>query len=213
DAVEACLEYLRRRGTHWSPRPSKDDVRREFDRIWWQLADRQIEDLIDLPLIANVEVLDLLDVLTGTVNTALHTDENLSSLVICHMVNLSLAHGNSDASCFAYVWFAIIAGPRFGNYTDGFRFGSLGYQLVQQRGMKRYEARTYMSISNLVIPRDKHARSGLDLILRAFDVASRIGYLTFAAYCCDSLNSNSLTIGEPLSGLQWQAEKGLAFAR
>src|SRR5580693_4264141 len=213
DAVEACLEYLRRRGTHWSPRPSRDDVRREYDRIWWQLAGRQIEDLIDLPLIASAEALDILDVLTETVNTALHSDENLSSLVICHMVNLSLAHGNSDASCFAYVWFAIIAGPRFGNYRDGFRFGSLGYQLVQQRGLKRYEARTYMSFGNLVIPWAKHARSGRDLILRAFDMANRMGDLTFAAYCCDSLNSNSLTVGDPLEKTQSQAEKGLEFAK
>src|SRR5580693_6173726 len=213
DAVEACLEYLRRRGTHWSPRPRKDDVRREYDRIWLQLAGRQIEDLIDLPLIASAQVLDILDVLTEAVNTALHTDENLSSLVICHMVNLSLAHGNSDASCFAYVWFAIIAGPRFGNYKDGFRFGSLGYQLVQHRGLKRYEARTYMSFGNLVIPWAKHARSGRDLILGAFDVANRIGDLTFAAYCCDSLNSNSLTVGDPLEETQSQAEKGLEFAK
>jgi PAS domain S-box-containing protein len=213
DAVDACLEYLRRRGVHWSPHPGMDEVRREYDRIWWQLAGRQIEDLIDLPLIANAEVLDVLNVLTETVNTALHTDENLSSLVICHMVNLSLAHGNSDASCFAYVWFAVIAGPRFGNYIDGFRFGSLGYQLVQQCGLKRYEARTYMSFGNLVIPWAKHARSGRDLILRAFDLANRSGDLTFAAYCCDSLNSNSLTVGDPLKETQSQAEKGLEFVK
>ena len=212
-AVEVCLEYLRRGGTQWSEHPDRDDVLREYDRIWSLLGSRQIETLIDLPLMSNSGILDTLDVLTEIVNTALHSDENLSSLVICHMVNLSVEHGNSDASCFAYVWFAIIAGPRFGNYKDGFRFGRLGYELVERRGLKRYEARTYMSFGNLVIPWEKHARDGRDLILRAFDVANRIGDLTFAAYCCDSLNSNSLTLGEPLSGLQWQAEKGLAFAR
>jgi PAS domain S-box-containing protein len=70
-----------------------------------------------------------------------------------------------------------------------------------------------MSFGNLVIPWAQHARNGRDLILRAFDVANRMGDLTFAAYCCDSLNSNSLTVGEPLSDLQSQAENGLAFAR
>ena len=39
----------------------------------------------------------------------------VSSLVICRMVNLNLEHGNSDGSCFAYVWFVIIAGPRGGS--------------------------------------------------------------------------------------------------
>jgi len=39
----------------------------------------------------------------------------VSSLVICRIVNLNLEHGNSDGSCFAYVWFVIIAGPRGGS--------------------------------------------------------------------------------------------------
>lgn len=212
-AVAVCLEYLRRGGTDWSAHPTSDEARREYDRIWSQLGSRQIEDLIDLPLMTNPSVLDILDVLTEIVTTAMHTDENLSSLVVCRMVNLSLEHGNCDASCFAYVWFAIIAGSRFGNYKGGFRFGCLGYELVQQRGLKRYEARTYMSFGNLVIPWARHARSGRDLIRRAFEVANRIGDLTFATYCCDSLNSNALTVGDPLIEVQSQAENGLTFAK
>ena len=211
--IEVCLDYLRRGGVCWSAHPTGDEARREYDRIWLQLGSRQIEELIDLPLMTNTGVLDILDVLTEIVTTAMHTDENLSSLVVCHMVNLSLEYGNSDASCFAYVWFAIIAGPRFGNYRGGFQFGCLGYELVQKRGLKRYEARTYMSFGNLVIPWAKHARSGRNLIHRAFDAANRIGDLTFAAYCRDSLNSNSLTVGDPLAEVQSQAEEGLEFAK
>jgi PAS domain S-box-containing protein len=212
-AIEVCLEYLRRGRVYWSAHPTGDEARREYDRIWSQLGSRQIEELADLPLMTNPGVLDVLDVLTEIVTTAMHTDEHLSSLVVCHMVNLSLEHGNSDASCFAYVWFAIIAGARFGNYEGGFRFGRLGYELVQQRGFKRYEARTYMSFGNLVIPWARHARNGRDLIHRAFDAANRIGDLTFAAYCRDSLNSNSLTVGDPLAEVQSQAEEGLEFAK
>ena len=212
-AIEVCLEYLRRGGVYWSAHPTGDEARREYDRIWSQLGSRQIEELAELPLMTNPGVLDVLDVLTEIVTTAMHTDENLSSLVVCHMVNLSLEHGNSDASCFAYVWFAIIAGARFGNYEGGFRFGRLGYELVQECGFKRYEARTYMSFGNLVIPWARHARNGRDLIHRAFDAANRIGDLTFAAYCRDSLNSNSLTVGDPLAGVQSQAEEGLEFAK
>ena len=67
---------------------------------------------------------------------ALFTDANLLSLVICRMVNLSLEHGNSDGSCFAYVCLGMIAGPHFGDYKAGFRFGRLGYELVEKRGLK-----------------------------------------------------------------------------
>ena len=44
---------------------------------------------------------------------AMFTDENLHALVVCRMVNLSLEHGNSDASCFAYVSLGMLAGAAF----------------------------------------------------------------------------------------------------
>jgi PAS domain S-box-containing protein len=212
-AVEVCLEYLRRSGTDWSPHPTSDEVRREFDRIWFQVGSRQIEELIDLPLMTNPDDLDGLDVLAEVVTPALFCDENLSSLVICRMVNLSLEHGNSDGSCFAYVWFAIIAGPRFGRYDAGFRFGRLGYDLVEERGLKRFQARTYMSFGDIVLPWTKHVRAGRDLIRRAFDAANEIGDVTFAGYCCDHLTKNMLATGDQLVEVQREAENGLQFAQ
>ena len=212
-AVEVCLAYLRHSGTDWSSHPTSDQARREYDRIWTQLGDRQIEDLVDLPLMTNPDVLDALDVLAEVVTPAKFCDENLLSLVICRMVNLSLEHGNSDGSCFAYVWFAIVAGPVFGNYKDGFRFGRLGYELVENRGLTRYQARTYMSFGNIVMPWAKHARTGRDLIRRAFDIANRMGDLTFMAYCRDELISNFLTVGDPLAEVLSEAESALEFVQ
>ena len=211
--VEVFLEYLRRVGTDWKPRPDRGEVLQEYDRIWSQLGNRQIEDLVDLPLVTNPQILDILDVFTEIVTPSLFFDENLCSLVICHMVNLSLEYGNCDASCFAYVWFAILAGPRFGNYKDGYRFGRLGYELVEKRGLTRYQARTYMCFGNIVMPWTKHALSGRDLVRRAFDAAYRIGDLTFAAYSRNELITNFLTVGDPLADVQAEAENGLAFAQ
>jgi predicted ATPase len=212
-SVEVCLEYLRRGGTDWSPHPTRDEVQREYDRIWSLLGSRQIEELVDLPLMTNPALLDTLDVLAELVPPALFTDENFLSLVICRMVNVSLQHGNSDGSCFAYVWFAIIAGPRFSNYKAGARFGQLGYDLVEKRGLKRFQARTYMSFGNIVLPWTKHVRTGRDLVRRAFDAAYRVGDLTFAAYSRSQLITNLLSAGDLLADVQREAENGLEFAQ
>ncbi|HEX4651288.1 MAG TPA: AAA family ATPase [Granulicella sp.] len=211
--VEVCLEYQRNQGVHWSAHPSDDDVRQEYDRIWRLLAGRSIEELVDLPLVNDPEICGTLNVLTEVVTPALFTDKNLLSLVICRMVNLSLEHGNSDGSCFAYVWLGMILGPHFGDYQAGFRFGRLGYELVEKRGLHRYQARAYMSFGNLVMPWTRHIRSGRDLVRRAFDAATKIGDLTFAAYSCNNLNTNLLAAGDPLSEVQQEAEQGLDFAR
>jgi predicted ATPase len=139
-AVEVFLEYWRGRGTDWSPHPTEEEFLREYDHIWSLLGDRQIEELVDLPLITNPDVLDVLDVFTEIVTPALFIDAKFLALVICRMVSLSLEHGNSDASCYAYIWLGLLAGPHFGNYRVGFRFGKLGYDLVEERGLSAESA-------------------------------------------------------------------------
>jgi PAS domain S-box-containing protein len=211
--VEMCLEYLRRGGTDWPPHPTPDQAQREYDRIWLKLGDRSIESILDLPLMTDPRALAELDVLTEIVTPAEFTDENLLLLVICRMVNLSLEHGNSDGSCFAYVYLGMIAGERFGDYEVGVRFGQLGYDLVEKRGLRRFQARTYLSLADLVIPWTKHVRTARDLILRTFDTADRIGDLTFAAYSRFSLNANLLATGDPLVETHREAENSFEFAQ
>ena len=103
-AVEACLDYLRRSASSGPPHPTEEEVRQEYERIWRQLGSRSIEELVDLPLMTDPDRRATMDVLTALVAPALFTDENLLCLVVCRMANLSLEHGNSDGSCFAYVW-------------------------------------------------------------------------------------------------------------
>src|SRR5215467_10172595 len=70
-----------------------------------------------------------------------------------------------------------------------------------------------MSFGNIVMPWSKHALAGRALIRRAFDIANRMGDLTFIAYCRDELISNFLTVGDPLAEVQPEAENALAFVQ
>jgi PAS domain S-box-containing protein len=212
-AVAVGLDYLRYLGIEWSPHPTKEEAHREYERVWTTLGDRPIEAIVELPLMSDPASLAIMDVLTKLAAPFEYTDANLLSLAICRMVNLSLERGNSDRSCFAYVWLGVIAGPHFGNYKDGFRFGRLGYELVEERGLNRFPARTYMCFGNFVLPWTRHIRAGRDLVRRAFEAANKDGDLTYASYCGNQLNTNLLAAGDPLVDVQREAEHGLAFAQ
>ena len=211
--IEICLEYLRRDGMTWSAHPTSDEVQREYDRIWLLLGDRQIEHLVNEPLVTDPDILDILEVLTDLITPAVFFDRDLCALVICHVVNLSLEYGISDASCFAYVWFGIIAGPRFGKYEEAVQFGQLGYDLLGKRGLRRYEARTCMCFGSVVVPWSNHARCGRHLVRHAFDVAYKMGDFTYAAYSFTQSVTNFLVVGDPLAEVQTEAEKGIEFAK
>jgi hypothetical protein len=182
--------------------------------MWALLGGREIEELIDLPVMSDPVPLATLDVLTKLALPALYAGyDNLYSLAICRAVNLSLQHGNTDASCFDYVTLgSVVAGPRFGDYASAFRFGQLACDLVDQRGFQRFKARTYVVFGNLVMPWTKHVRTGRDLVRRAFDVANAIGDLPFSTLSCNHLITNLLAAGDPLIDVQRKAEEGLEFA-
>jgi PAS domain S-box-containing protein len=213
-AIAVGLDYLRHLGIDWSPHPSNEEARREYEQVWSQLGSRMIEDLVDLPLMSDPVSLSTLDVLTKIGAPAVYTDANLVALVACRAVNLSLERGNCDASCSAYVWLSMVAGPRFGDYrTAVYRFGQLGYDLVERRGLTRFQARTYMEFGYGVVPWTRHVRAGRDPVRRAFEAAIKNGDLTYAAYCGDQLNTNFLAAGDPLAEAEREARQGLAFAQ
>ncbi|MCP3395066.1 AAA family ATPase [Bradyrhizobium sp. CCGB12] len=212
-AVDVGLGYLRQLGVHWSPNPTEAEARREYDLIWSGIRERSIEDLVTLPLMSDPASLATMDVLTKLLPPALFTDMNLLSLTICRAVNLGLEWGHSDGSCVAYVQLGMVAGLQFGDYKSGFRFGELGYELVEQRGMTRFQAATYLIFGAHVVPWTRHFRAARDLLRRAFESAHRSGDLTYAAYSCSNLNGNLFQAGDPLVEVLSEAEIGLAFAR
>src|SRR5229473_1529400 len=212
-AVEVCLEYLAHLGVEWPPHPAHEQSLAEYQRIWSTLGDRPIESLIDLPLMSDPASRATLDLLTKIAPPAFYTDENLPVLVLCLAVDLCLEHGNCDASSAAYVFLSFLAGPRFGDYQAAYRFGRLGYDLVEGRGLTRFRARIYMDFGNIVLPWTKHVRAGRDLVRRAFEVANRTGDLTYASYCGNELNTNLLMAGDPLAEVEREAKHGLAFAQ
>jgi PAS domain S-box-containing protein len=213
-AIAVGLDYLRHLGIDWSPHPTEEEARCEYERVWSQLADRTIESLIELPLMSDPASLATLDVLAKIGVPAFYTDANLLGLITCRAVNLSLEHGNCDASCSAYVWLSMVAGPCFGDYrTAVYRFGQLGYDLVEERGLTRFQPRTYMDFGGSVLPWTRHVRAGRDLVRRAFEAANKIGDLTAGSSCGNQLNTSLLVAGDPLAEAEREAEHGLAFAQ
>jgi PAS domain S-box-containing protein len=212
-AIEVCLDYLRRVGVQWSAYPTEEEVRREYDQMWRRLGGCPIEALLDLPRMSDPVACGTLDVLATAMPAALFTDSNLRYLVIGRIANLSLEHGNSDASCNAYAWLGAILGTYFGDYEAGFRFGQLGIDLVDQRGLDRFKARVYQDFGSHVIYWSRHLQSACMWIRRAFEAAQQAGDLTYAAYSCANLVTHLLVSGEPLAEVQREAESRLDFAR
>jgi PAS domain S-box-containing protein len=209
--VEVCLEYLRCVGLTWSPHPTEDEVQEEYERLWRRIGDRPIESLIDLPSMTDPRWRATMDVLSMLLETALLTDRNLLSLTLGRMANLSLEHGNADASSYGYAFLGMISGAFFGDYQAGYRFAKLAFDLVDQRGPLRFKPRVYLCFGYCVLPWTKHLRGGIELTRRAFDTANETGDINYAGYSCWNLLVLLFNEGRPLGSVRSEAENALRF--
>ncbi|WP_437301240.1 sensor histidine kinase [Sorangium sp. So ce426] len=212
-AVEICLESLRRVGVAWSPHPTDEEVRQEYERMWRTLGSRPIEALVDLPPMTDPDCRTLIDVLMSGEPPASLTDENLFCLMVGRIANLSLAHGHSDGACMAYVWVGTALGAYFGDYRAGYRFGELGLELAEKRGPLRFKARVDLVFWFMINPWSRDMRTSVDPLRRTFLAAQETGDLAYASYALNGSIALLLTGGAPLDEVNREAESSLEFAR
>ena len=213
NAVAVGLEYLQRLDDTWSSQTTEEDVQREYARLWQRLGSDPIEALLDLPLMSDPDRRATMDVLTVLTTPALFTNLNFFRLVVFRMAAFSLKHGNTDGSCLAYVWLGGILGRYFGDYQAGLRFGELGLDLVDNRGLDRLRARVYLAFAVHVAHWSQPLAACRVFLRRAFEAAREAGDLTYAAYSCSDLISNLLTAGAPLGDIEREAKNALEFVR
>jgi hypothetical protein len=212
-AVASGLEFLRRVAPHRSWQPAADYVRQEYDQLRKLFEAGLIESALDLPAVADPELLATMDVLGALVSPAQFTDLDLYRLVTVRLAMLSLRHGDSDATPFAYVTVGGIVTTYLGDARAGYRFGKLGLDLVEKRGLTRFSARADLVHAGHVGPWTQHLSSCAIYLQRSFEAARDVGDLTCAAYARVDLVTNLLATGAPLAEVEREAESALEFVQ
>jgi PAS domain S-box-containing protein len=211
--VDVGLQYLRQVGIDWSPHPTDDDVRLEYEQLWQRLGTRPIEDLINLPLMDDAGTLATMNVLSMLMPSGNNTDKNLNCLLVARMANLSLEYGNSNPSCVGYVSLALVLTTDFEDHSRALRFAQLSLDLVEKRGLDAFKARVYLRVGGAISPLMHHFRFGRSLISRACDDADKIGDVLYASHCRSYIIKSLIASGEPLDEVERDVVDALDFAR
>jgi PAS domain S-box-containing protein len=213
DAVASGLDYMRSFGVHWRPRPSDEQAHHAYLRLREELDRRTSEELVALPLMTDAASLAALDVMNRLCSPAQYTELNLYTVVVCQMLQLTLERGNGDASAAAYVRLGMVAGLRLGQYEFAERVGRIAFGLVEQRGLRRYQAAVYLNYGNLIMPWTKPVRACCVLIAQALDTAQKTGDFMYAGVSAAARVTNLLVASDSLADVQHEAETMLAFAQ
>lgn len=212
-AIDRGIEGLQLLGIEITPHPSREQVLAEYEEVWRNLGNREIEDLANLPLMEDAKMQAAMGILEALFTAALCTDENLFLSWASHMVNISIRNGNCDASVTGYAYLGLALGSLFSRYREGYLFGKLGHDLVEKQKLLAYRAKANFIFGDCINYWHRHLRNNMKDLEIAFQNAVEVADIPTACYCCNHIVINLLVLGEPLDSVHLEAERRLEFTQ
>jgi PAS domain S-box-containing protein len=210
--VASAIEALKLFGLHLTPHPTWVDVTTQYDEVWKNLGSRSIEGLLELPLMESPETQAAMRIFSALTPLAFFTDGKLHNLHTCHLVNLSIVHGNFGSSAEGYCWFGLFLTTAFKRYDDGYHFGELGYRLIAKHGFHEHLPRVSFLLEILSFWTQPVSRM-IELIHISFEKCLEAGDLVWACFSCNHLLTDMLVRGDHLEAIQEEAQRRLDFVR
>jgi PAS domain S-box-containing protein len=211
--LSACLECLQQAGLDIPLHASDAEAAIAYERTFSRLRGIGIEEVAALPSIEDAEARAILEVLCAVHNCAATVSEPSAVVTICAAIDLILERGIHDTAPHAFAQLGYLAAWRFNDFEAAFRFGQLGFELIERRGLFRFEGIVCLNVSTLVMPWARHVTQCRSVIRRIFEVAHNTGepYLPVAGG--NILLSNLLLGADPLPEVEREAELCLTFCR
>lgn len=180
-AVEASILALGSLGIPLTAHPGDDEVRTIYGAVQRQFSQRTLNALAELPAMTDPHKLAAMHLLAETWPPAYFTDFNLTVIVICRMVGLSLAHGSTAKSNQGYALLGWLMGPVSGRYKEGYELAAWAAQMAGRSDSAPDFGRTCDTLA-LTSPWTQPFDTSIDWARQAFATLRDAGDIYFACY-------------------------------
>ncbi|HIK15353.1 MAG TPA: PAS domain S-box protein [Leptolyngbyaceae cyanobacterium M33_DOE_097] len=202
ETLKTGLEALKLLGIDLIENPSQADVQRELKSTAALLAEREIEDLTNLPEIAVPEPLAAITILSNIGSAAFITLPALWILIICKTVNLSINYGNTIWSPMYYAAYGFVLCGVVQDIELGYKFGQLALTSAERLNTKRGKARTLRFSATHIMQWKVHLRNIIPMLADAYQSGVETGDFECAGYAAYNVCYNSFSAGEELTQLE-----------
>ena len=213
-AIKEGITSLRLFGILLPLNPGRAQVDHALSTVWCHLGTRPIESLIDLPPMVSAEVRMAMTLLADLGTPAIFGHRALLRVMLARMIDITLNHGTTEASVWAYLWFgATLVQRDIGRIQDGYRFGKLAWDLAARDPRHELRAKVSLIFGDVIRAYVQPVHTNREYLTIAFQSAIEAGDLPWACYSRNHLITNMLSCGDPLDQVWDESERCLDFVR
>jgi predicted ATPase/signal transduction histidine kinase len=203
-SIAIAREFMQQLGVTFPENPTEADKKSAIAEIDQLIGDREIADLVHLPMMSDREKIALVQISTSIIAVSDICGSPWYPLLVTLPVKLSISYGNTAASTSAYVCYGILA-TRLQDIETALNFGQLALQLVSKLEAKAFKPEVLVVMGCFLLHRKEHIKQTLPLLQEAYTIALELGILDFAGYGAYLFCLNSFWGGELLAKLEEQA--------
>lgn len=198
EALQVGLELLRALG---EPLPSKwrtVQLLAGMMRVRRYLNGKSDEQLLRMPTMTDPDKLACLRMLYLVLLQSFLTEPMLDALIIQKMVALTVKHGASPFSSFAFASYGMLLTNGFGDVDGGYRYGKLGLKFMDRYEAQEYVPSVHAVFYGVVFPHKRPIRECLGPLLSAYKIGLQTGDIEAACLCGFMFTIHALESGMEL---------------
>lgn len=183
ESIQSAIAGLTLLGTDLTEHPGKDSIAREVALVQENLAGRSIPDLIDAPpMTAGAEAVAIRLLMEIFPAAFLSGSGDMFPYLVLKSVNLSLRHGNSPESAFAYAAYGMLLCGALDDPALGYQYGRLAVAMNDQLEDIALKSRVIYVYAMFVHHWSNHWSTMTPWFLRGIEAGTRSGDLLYLAY-------------------------------
>ncbi|WP_427158301.1 trifunctional serine/threonine-protein kinase/ATP-binding protein/sensor histidine kinase [Aliinostoc sp. HNIBRCY26] len=204
-ALDIGQNLLQKFGVKFSESLSPIDIQQAIQEINQLIGDREIASLCDLPVMADREILAIIQIAYALIPPAYSSGSILCPLLITLSVRLSIQYGNTIISAFAYANYGFILCNFLQDVDTATEFAQLSLKLIAKFDAKALKPEVLLVLGGFILHRKSHIKDILPLLQESYVIALEVGSTKFAGYHARTFCNASFWCNQPLATLEQNA--------
>ncbi|WP_202224933.1 AAA family ATPase, partial [Okeania sp. KiyG1] len=202
EAIAIAQQFLQQLGVTFPEKLTQDYIKEAVSEIYLLLGDREIEKLVDLPMMKDKEKIAIVEIAASTMPPSYNSGSFLFPLLVFLSVKLSIQYGNTEASAHAYSCYGIIACNMLQDVDVAVKFAQLALQVISKLDFKGVKPVVICITMFFLLHRKSYMKEALASLQEGYGIGLEVGDVVFAGYNAHGFCLQSFWCAQPLASLE-----------
>jgi predicted ATPase/signal transduction histidine kinase len=182
EAIAVAKIALAQLGVEFSSEADEALTGKALQTVASQLEGKQIEDLVNLPVMSNPQTIAAMQLLAILFPAIFIASPALMPLLCSTMVSLSLQFGNAPASTAGYAGYGMVLSAFLGEVEKGYRFGRMALSLLHQLNAREFKSLTLLWFCCFLQHRQEPVKATIPMGKEGYLAGMETGDFLYAGY-------------------------------